>query len=283
MSVSKITLMAVIVASVAATAAAGIKYEFQQIKRSSQAGEKPTILIGEAIIDGEKSRIEYLEGSSVGVGQYVVTTNGGRDTTIVDPATMTYYTRSAVNTTEPMRRLDIEVRNFEWDSQMLGTGPEIAGYPTEHHRIRLEYDLVLSIGPLEMTNRIETVIDKYTTLAFGDVGSAFYRDGLPTTGNPGIDRIIESQALRIPGFPLRQTVRTTSTVDEKTLPRNSQIPLERQKVQTTEMTVTSIERIGVKPGVFQIPLSYSRIEGTPLLPAVGELSPVTEENTAPQN
>lgn len=282
MRVSRVGVVVALFSAVALSASAGIRYEFQQVKQSSKPGVTPIVLIGEAIIDGDSSRVEYKEGSTMGAGQYIVTTNGGAETTFVDPATETYITRSNRGGASGIDRLNLEIENFRSNHQMLGTGPSIAGFPTEHHRVTLNYDLVVSIGQLKLKQKIETVIDKYTTLAFGDVATAFFGQQLPSTGNPQIDQVIEAEIRDVPGLPLKQSVRMTSTADDSKL-AGSQIQVERQQVQTTESTVTKIERIGVKPGVFQIPVTYTRVERGVSESPISKLETTTEIVDPTQN
>ena len=59
----------------------------------------------------------------------------------------------------------------------------IAGFPTEHYRMVMSYDITVAFGSMPLTQTVKTTIDKWTTNAFGDVGDTFLASGALHTGN----------------------------------------------------------------------------------------------------
>lgn len=252
-------ITAAIAALFTISADGGIHYEFHQVKSSSTPGAKPVILIGAATIDGPKSRVEVREGSSSGVGQYVVTTNGGTEYAVVNPESQSYTVRHSGEVAQGVQALGVTVRNMKIEQEYLGSGPQIAGYPTEHYKITANYDVAVNVGDLSLEQHVVATIEKYTTLAFGDVAPAFF-GAPPTTGNSEIDVLIEAETTKIPGFPLKQAITVVSTLDESTLPQSSLIQVQPSRQRKTEMTVTAIGRVDPKPGLFRIPVEFERLD-----------------------
>lgn len=252
-----------------------VRYEFQQTTRTEPSRENNKVVVGSVYLDRGMSRVDYAKESTVGAGTWVIARNGGRDTIYVDPASRTYLSRTRGDLAETISGVQLQVSNLKIDRQNLGSGPVIAGYPTDHHRLTATYDVSISLGPVPLVQHVSTVIDKWTTPAFGDAGSEFFRGGAPRTGNAEIDRLIEAETLEVPGFPLRQVTTITTEVSEKNLPRSSQIQIDRSRRQVTEMTVTRIGRAESDPSLFQIPSGYRPIDAAALAAGPGNFQNLT--------
>ena len=80
------SLVAVVLLFVVGNASAGIQYEFRQTTQSDLDGSRPTECSRRAVIDGARSRVEFLSGDLYPPGTFVVTNNGSRTLTFVDPS-----------------------------------------------------------------------------------------------------------------------------------------------------------------------------------------------------
>lgn len=264
-----------------AAAPGAIQYEFKQITKTDPPSEKPRIMKGSVFLDQGMSRVDYSKDSSSGAGTWIISRNGGRDMIYVDPKSKTYLVNSTGDLSETLGGVQLQISNLVLDSRHLGSGPVMAGYPTDHYRITATYDVSISLGPIPLVQHVETVIDKWTTTAFGDVGATYFRGNLPHSGDPEIDRIIEAETTDAPGFPLRQISSITTTLSNRNLPKSTQIEVPRKRRQTTELVVTKVGRAESEPSRFQIPASYNPIDQSSLLGETGSFQNLTPEPVEP--
>lgn len=258
-------------------APSAIRYEFQQVTKSDSSNERPRVLIGSAFLDRGMSRVDYASESTAGAGTWVISRNGGRDTYYVDPATKTYFARSSGELSDALDGLQFKVSNLKIESKYLGSGPVIAGHPTEHHRLKATYDVSIALGPIPLVQHVQTVIDKWTTLAFGDVGATYFSGNLPQSGDPEIDKIIEAETLQISGFPLRQVTTVTTKLSNSNLPKSSQIQVERSRRQSTELLITKIGRAESDMSLFQLPAGYKSLDEASLSGGLNHFQTVTPQ------
>lgn len=275
----KFILAAVAVSLVIPIAAApgAIQYDFKQVTKTDPPSEKPRITSGSVYLDQGMSRVDYSKDSTSGAGTWVISRNGGRDTIYVDPKSKTYLVHSTGDLSQTLSSVQLQISNLQLDSRNLGSGPVMAGYSTDHYRITATYDVSISLGPIPLVQHVETVIDKWTTAAFGDVSEIYFRGNLPHSGDPEIDRIIEAETTQAPGFPLRQVTSITTTLSSKNLPKNTQIEVPRRRRQTTELIVTKVGRADSEPSKFQIPSSYQPIDQSSMLGETGSFQNLTPE------
>src|SRR5437667_9578338 len=69
---------------------AAVKYEFRQTTHSDLESIPSTDITGRGVIDGSRSRVEFVSGNAFPSGSYVITTNGSKTLTFVDPAKKMY-------------------------------------------------------------------------------------------------------------------------------------------------------------------------------------------------
>src|SRR3954453_14883842 len=89
----------VLTASSASSASAAIQYEFRQTTSSDLETIPSTDCAGRAIIDGDRSRIEFVTGNAYPAGTYLIATNGSRTMTFVDPSKKTFVEINAASVT----------------------------------------------------------------------------------------------------------------------------------------------------------------------------------------
>ncbi len=183
----KILLAAVaaILAIPAIGASGPIRYEFQQITKMDPPTQQPKVVVGSVYLDEGRSRVNYSKESTSGAGTWVIARHGGRDMIYVDPESKTYLVHANPELSESLRGVDFQITNLSLDTKNLGPGPVVAGYPTDHFRVTAKYEVSISLGPVPLVQHVETVIDKWTTDAFGDVSALYFAGNAPRSGDPG--------------------------------------------------------------------------------------------------
>ena len=247
-----------LLAMTAPTASAAIQYEFRQTTTSDVESIPATDCVGRAIIDGDRSRIEFLSGNAYPSGTYIIATNGSRMMTFIDPSRKSYVEVNAASVATSIGSRKITVANKKIDVTRMPDETKIAGFPTEHYRMTMSYDITVAFGNLPLTQTVKTTIDKWTTNAFGDVGDTFLASGALHTGNPDLDDLVSAENTAIKGFALKQIVNVT-TINNQASKGESQLHVNRTTTQTRELLVTSIQPTAtVNVATFSIPVTYHK-------------------------
>ena len=153
----------------------------------------------------------------------------------------------------------ISIANKKVGVTLLEDHPTIAGLPTDHYRLTFSYDITVTFGTLPLSETVHTVIDKWVTQAFGDVGEMFLASGALKTGNPDLDELSDAENTKVKGFALRQTINVTTVNNAPQVAK--QLPLRRTSTQTREITITSIEPKAALPNMlFTIPAGYHKAD-----------------------
>ena len=236
---------------------AGIEYQFRQIRRSEVETVPSLDITGRAVVEGERSRVDFTGGTPYTPGTYVISLDGARSLTFVDPAHKTYAEVNLAGLASAVGAARIEISNLKSNVETLGDHPIIAGMPTNHARLTVKYDITMNLGTLALKQRVQTIIDKWTTNVFGDVNDTFLANGSLHTGNPRLDEILDAETTKIKGLPLRQVVQVTTTSQNSRL-GSSELKFSPTRKQTTEMVVSSVESRPIEPSAFQIPVTYTK-------------------------
>lgn len=241
-------------------ASAAIQYEFRQLSSSDMEGAEAADCSGRAIIEGEKSRVEFVNCNSYPSGTFVLTTNGSRMLTFVDPAKKTYVEVNAAGVATALGTTNITISNKKVNSVDMPDHPDIAGIPTAHQRLTLDYDITVTFGSVPLTQSVHTIIDRWTTMAFGDMAETFLSGGALHTGNAALDDLVALENAKGKGFPLKQTVHTT-IINTHAQKVQSQLVVSRTANVTRELTVTSINPVAkLAASTFLVPAGFHRAE-----------------------
>ena len=245
---------------VAQGAQAAVEYEFRQVSHSDIENVPPTDFTGRAVIDGERSRVDFLKGTGYPAGTYLISTNGSRSLTFVDPAKKSYLEVNAGSVATALGAMKITISNKKVDHTVLDDHPIIAGLPTDHHRMVVRYDITLLMGDLELKQSVNTIHDRWVTTAFGDVAETFLGANALKTGNPELDTLVDDENRKVKGFTLKQVVSTTTTNQRASVP-GSPLKVARTLTSTHEITVTSISpKAAVPAAMFSIPLGFQKAD-----------------------
>ncbi|HXH41707.1 MAG TPA: hypothetical protein VNN08_23990, partial [Thermoanaerobaculia bacterium] len=220
-----IALLLLVITARAGSAA--IQYEFRQTTSSDLESIPSSDCVGRAIIDGDRSRVEFVSGNAYPPGTYIIATNGSRTMTFVDPSRKSFVEVNAASVTSAIGSRKITVANKKIDVTKLPDQMTVAGFPTEHYRLIMSYDITLSFGNLPLTQTVKTTIDKWTTNAFGDVGDTFLAGGALHTGNADLDDLMTAENSNIKGFALKQIVNVTTINNHAPQSGESQLKVNR--------------------------------------------------------
>jgi len=243
----------------APAASAAIQYEFRQTTTSDLESIPSTDCVGRAIIDGDRSRVEFLSGNAYPAGTYVIATNGSRTMTFIDPSRKSFVEVDAASVAASIGSRKITIGNKKIDVTKMPDQTKIAGFPTEHYRMTMSYDITVAFGTLPLTQTVKTTIDKWTTTAFGEVGETFLASGALHTGNPDLDDLVSAENNGIKGFALRQVVNVVTINNHAPVKGETQLRVNRTTTQTRELLVTSIQpTTAVNLATFSIPVTYHK-------------------------
>ncbi|MGZ7030697.1 MAG: hypothetical protein ACXVIJ_01890 [Thermoanaerobaculia bacterium] len=250
-------ILAVVLCAPAAFAA--VEYEFHQNTNSEIEQIPSTDLTARAIIDGERSRVDFVGGTAYPPGTYVVSTNGSRTLVFVDPVSKSFTEINMAAATAALGSSKITIENTKADFETLDDHPIVAGYPTDHYRVTVHYDITLTVGSLPLKQAVETVVDKWTTTAFGDVGETFLSDHGMKTGNQKLDDLIDEETTKVKGLALKQRVEITTNNRNGVLP-DSKLKINPMRKQTRDFLVTSIRRVDAASVSFFVPAAFHKTD-----------------------
>src|SRR5438132_3454449 len=224
------SVLGVILLVAVQSASAAIQYEFRQTSSSDMEGMQSLDCTGRAVVDGERSRVDFVNCNAYPAGSFVLTTNGSRILTFVNPARKSFADVNAGAVATALGATKITIGNKKVNTAEMPDHPLIAGIPTDHTRLTLEYDVTVMFGSIPLTQSVHTLIDRWTTQAFGDVAETFLSGGALHTGNADIDELMSYENEKGRGFPLKQAVRTT-TINHHVQP-GSQLAVNRSVTVT---------------------------------------------------
>lgn len=254
----KKTVMGVVVALtlVAHSGYPAIQYEFFQTSRGDSDSVQASDMNARAVVDGLRTRVDFLSGSAYPPGTYVISTDGAKKLLFVDPTQKTYTEFNTLAVAAAIGTTNITIANMQSSVVKLDDGKIIAGIPTDHYRLTMSYDITVH-RRLPITQSVRTTIEKWTTVRFGDQTTAAF-ENVVQTGNKQIDDLITAETTKIKGFPLRQTVQviTTSQFDQG---KKSELQLPATRTRTHEMTVTSVTEVQPKDSLFRVPADFRKL------------------------
>ena len=243
---------------VAFPAFSAVRYDFTQRSQSDIDQMRPANLTGSAIIDGDRSRVDFSTGNQFPPGTYCISSNGSRTLLFVDPVMKSYTEVNAAAVASAVGQSNITIENLKSDTQKLPDHPAIAGVSTEHYRLSISFDMTVQFRSMPLRQSVHTEIDKWTSIEFGDVSDTFIASSNSIhTGNQQLDAVMDLEMNKIHGFPLKQTVKITTRNLQGTLP-GSKLPLNPVRTQSSELLVTSIQRVDSDPRAFVLPATFKK-------------------------
>jgi hypothetical protein len=249
-------LITVALAMVALPMFGAVQYDFIQKHTTDDTVTPTRDLAGRATIDGARSRVDFLSGNMYPPGTYMVSNDGSRRLFFVDPSNKWYTEVNTSGFASALGSTDIKITNVKSSAEPRKDTATIAGIVARHQRLELSFDITVTMKGLALRQHARVEIDSWTTEKFGDLHGNVLAETMHT-GNPQIDQILEAEAAKIQGFPLRRsvTIRMSSDMAVK-----SQLQVPRLKTITRETLVTSIREANPDAMLFVVPITYRRAD-----------------------
>lgn len=247
--------MGVALVLVAHAAFPAIQYEFIQTSRSES---DTTDFTARALVDGQRSRVEFLSGNAYPPGTYVISTDNTRNLLFVDPTQKSYTELNTMMVASAIGTSSITIANFVPTVTKLDDRILIAGLPADHYRLTMTYDITVHFKAMPVKQSVYAVIDKWTTVQFGDAGEALAALNGLQTGNQQIDEMITAETTKIRGFPLKQTVQITTT-NLARRKNQSQLKIPATRTRSREFTVTKVGEVSAQESTFIVPAGFRKL------------------------
>jgi len=210
-----------------------------------------------AWVDGKHARMEFIESElpELETGTYLVSTDGGETSYLIDPRSKTYerweINNMVANMADLMRsmRSEMKVRFEEPKIEKLveEAGPAMNGMPTKHFRYRTSYKAYLE---LYETQTISTVMEEdiWTTTAIAEPGLMELLNKRASSGDEQLDRIVQKEMDKVPGFPLKRVTSTRTETNKET------------SESRTEMEIVELKNVPIAASMFQVPKGYAELD-----------------------
>lgn len=249
-------MVTVALAMFAIPAFAAIEYDFVLKNQSDDSVKPVTDLTARAIIDGTRSRVDFLAGNLYPPGTYVVSSDDSQRLYFVDPAKQWYTEFNTSHAATTLGASNIRIDNLKSDVKRLGDRQTIAGIDAEHYRLTMSYDITVTMRNIPLRQHVTTDIDRWVTTQF--TTTDLFGTTSMRTGNPMIDQVIDAETGKIPGFAMRQTVTTRTNFDAPK--RRTELKVPAQRIIIREMWVTKVRETAPNASVFIVPASYRRAD-----------------------
>jgi len=253
-------VMGVVVAlvMVASTTSAAVQYEYVQTTRADGQDGPPGALNARAVLDGQRSRVDFLSGNTYPPGTYVISTDCAKRLLFVDPTQKSYTEVNTAGIASAVGTTGITIANLQSEVAKLPDAQVIAGIPADHYRLTINYDITITFRTMPLKQSVHTTIDKWTTVRYGDLMDTAFANTVQT-GNAQVDELIATETSKIHGFHLKQTIQIV-TMNQSGVAVGSKLRIPSARTKTREMMVTSIAEVHPEDAMFRIPADYRKVD-----------------------
>jgi len=249
-------LVTVALALFAVPSFAALQYEFMQKNTTDNAAAPSTDLTARAIIDGDRTRVEFINGTVYPPGTYVVSTDASRRLFFVDPSKQWYTEVNTSGIATSLGASNIKIENLKSEVTSLPDKLTIAGIPADHYHTEISYDITVVMKTIPLKQHVQTEIDSWMTTRFGIVHTGYIPGG-NRTGNADLDRVLEAETPKAGGFPMRQIVTVRTHYD---VAARSKLKVPTSHTIIRETWVTNIKETASQPSMFVVPATYRRAD-----------------------
>jgi hypothetical protein len=234
----------------ASWAFAGVTYTV--VTSTTQDGETFNMRV-RTTAEGSNARIEILEGGPApfSTGSWVLTRDGGKTFTVVDPEHKSYASltpASTLNDVDTRIERQTKITNTKPEIVLLSQepGPPMFGYATAHAQFRTKY-----VVTFKLVNSFTTHVTREDEVwAAPSLATVSSKDApaLSVGAQMGIDPLSASLEFRQLGFPLKRISTTTSVSVDGTVERI-----------VTNMEVKDIKEGAVDASGFEVPSGFKNV------------------------
>lgn len=236
-------------------AQAAMTYNFETVTTGLRKGT----LAGSVTVDGARLRMDIASGDDFLFknNSRVLSSDGGRTLTVIDPVARTYYVmelEKLIGSTTAMMggvssMFKLGFANPRLSVRDLGLGPNLAGYPTKRSLVDASYDVTIDAMGTKMTMNMAMRTESWSTDKLGAGLANFLQIRNVRTGFPQLDTLIEAQSAAVKGlFPLKQV--TTFRIRQG----NSDL------TSVSTSTVSNIQQKKVAPIFFAMPPKLIKVD-----------------------
>lgn len=210
----------------------------------------------EGLVDGPRARLEFKQGQMAGLpeGHYIVTRDGGKTITLVDPEEQTYMNidpeQLASSLGDMMEAakgfVQITFKDASAETLVDERGPTMLGKQTRRVKTRIAYKVEMSILGRVNESSVVREDEMWVTPELRDEGFSLWRKKQHfETGDATIDSMIAREMDKIQGFPLKMV--------SLAVKRDSR---GREETSTTTFEITKLESTRASSGDFEVPEGY---------------------------
>ena len=250
----KRAVLLVSIALLAQSAFAGYSYRVESVSSGMHQGATS----GVAEVEGKSLRfnVEHGDGIVFSDSSFVVSSNGGRTLSVVNPSSQTYFDISldqlSGGLSSMMKQMGgmmkIKVENPKVSVRDLGAGDKIEGYATHRKAIDMSYDMNIEMMGQTMKMSMTMTTESWMTSQIPLDFASFLQTGALHTGINEIDTLLAAQSKSVNGFPLKQV--TTILINQMG---------QQMEIKTTT-TVSGIEKKTIGASEFVIPAGFTKTD-----------------------
>lgn len=245
-------LTAAVLTLLASPAFAGLTYKFQSVT----TGLQKVALSGDVAVEKGEMRLDIASGDGTifRSGTFALVRGGAPVIAVVDPNAKSYYElrldQLLGGADSALRQLggNISVANPKVSVTDGGDGGTIEGYATRRKTIEGSYDMVIDAMGSTTTLRVTMKTESWITDRIGSEFANIFQLRGVRTGIESFDKLLDSQAGALDGFPLKQV--STVQVSQAAMQMSS----------TTTTTVTSIAQKAVPATHFTLPAGFTKTD-----------------------
>ena len=208
---------------------------------------------------------------TLSAGSYLLTTDGGAKTVLVDPEAHTYSAFGAGVLSGMPSNIDslqngtamvpMTTENVKVEELGADDGGTIEGFHAKHVRIRVSYDRILKVPMMKQSMRTVIEDEVWVTDEVSDAGTKVWTVRPPEVpGGVGAAELAAAYG-KIQGFVLKSK-RTTSSKAGHDF---------RAMTETSE--VSSVVKADIPEDTFAIPAGFEEVQGGPMRPQGGSQMP----------
>ncbi|MGI8509070.1 MAG: DUF4412 domain-containing protein [Gemmatimonadaceae bacterium] len=252
--------------------AQGLTYDMKMTMQKGTGAvtsDAPQIMMsGHGKFQDGNSRMDMDEsimpGGFMGKGTYMILKNASRNEWIVDPAKQQYFeinVDSAANFSMASMNLlgglvKMETSDVTADMQPMGPGEVIQGYSTMKYRITTNFVSKTSVLWRKSKSRNTTITDVWVAPQL----AALYNPAVAASQGGGSSELAQKVGAAYAKIGKGAYLRTVSQM---------QSTGDRASAMTMTMDLLNIQRTRVLPSAFEVPKTYTKIDGTAALSLLG--------------
>jgi len=216
-----------------------------------------TVATAKGLVDGPKAKIEFVSGRSgpgMQKGNYMLSQDGGKTIYVVNPQEQSYMKLDVdkvaatagqfMNAAKGFMQMTVSDPKIETLSDERG--PKLHGYKTRHIKKRTSYTMTTSVFGRKDVTSVSREDELWVTDDLKDTGMQMWsKQRSVKTGHAEIDKVIEAEAAKLDGVPLKAVSVTTTKKSNGS-----------EDVTTLTNEITSLKKARIPGKTFELPAGY---------------------------